>query len=202
MNIILASSSPRRAQLLNLAHINFTAMTANIDEHLRQDELPFDYIQRMAQQKADAIRQLLAQTTPCVIIGADTIGVLDGEILLKPKDYHDAQRMWQAMSGRCHQVWTAICVQLVHQGQCLWQHHHISTTDVYFRKLSESDMAYYWSTGEPCDKAGAYAIQGYAASWVTRIDGDYSNVVGLPLVPTLQAIDKASQIASKSRVSD
>lgn len=196
MTIILASSSPRRAELLKLAHVDFQVITAAIDEVRLTDEMPQAYIRRIAHQKADAAYRLLDKNSPHILLAADTIGVLDDDVLLKPKDYFDAQRMWRAMSGRCHEVWTAVCVQLVMGGRIYWQHQDISVTKVYFKKLSQAEMAYYWATGEPCDKAGAYAIQGYAASWVTRIDGDYSNVVGLPLVPTLQAIQVAWQQAA------
>lgn len=195
---VLASASPRRAELLRLAGVDFEALSADIDESCAAFESPRDYICRMARQKALAVCALLGDGAR-VVIGADTVGVLGDRVLQKPKDYDDAKSMWQAMSGRSHEVWTAVHARLWIDGQCLWQSDRLRKTKVYFTKLSAQRMQDYWATGEPQDKAGAYAIQGGAASWVWRIEGDYNNVVGLPLATTLRLLEEAQKRAIASQ---
>ena len=217
MNIILASGSPRRRDLLNSAQIDFSIMSIDIDESTQVNESPTDYIQRMVANKSDAaLKQLNAQltvddkitvfpmTTPFIILTADTIGVLpDGKtVLVKPDDREHAYLMWQKMSDNSHQVWTAVQatqVQLVctdHSSKSLQvtlSQQIIERTDVTFIPLTIEMMTNYWDSGEPADKAGGYGIQGLAAAWVTRINGSYTNVVGLPLAQTLALLTNVHQ---------
>ena len=168
--LILASSSPRRAELLRAAGINFTVRAANIDETIRPNELPRDYVVRLSREKARAVAHENELT-----LGADTTVVINGEIAGKPTDAEDAGRMLRALSGRWHEVLTG--VTLARADQILSA---IASTRVKFAQLSDAEINWYVSTGEPMDKAGAYAIQGYASLFVERIEGSYSNVVGLP----------------------
>ncbi|HKQ73334.1 MAG TPA: Maf family protein [Blastocatellia bacterium] len=169
--LILASSSPRRAELLRAAGINFTVRAADIDESIRPNELPRDYVVRLSREKARAVAHENELT-----LGADTTVVINGEIAGKPTDADDAGRMLRALSGRWHEVLTG--VTLARADQTLSA---IASTRVKFAQLSDAEINWYVSTGEPMDKAGAYAIQGYASLFVERIEGSYSNVVGLPM---------------------
>jgi len=213
-NIILASGSPRRRELLTLAQLSFRTMSVDIDETPFSDELPTTYIERMVKDKSDAaIEQLSLQLAAsaeradfsslrtAIVLTADTIGVLaDGKtVLVKPVDRVHAHSMWQQMSDSTHQVWTAVRavkVQLINAGrnEARWQiiaeQQIMESTDVSFIPLTSAMMDSYWDSGEPADKAGGYAIQGLAAAWVTRINGSYTNVVGLPLAQTLAVIDQ------------
>ena len=207
MDIILASGSPRRRELLTSAALDFQTMSVDIDESPLAHESPQDYIQRMVASKAETAIKLLNNddinapvewSDAFIILSADTIGVLpDGKtILVKPIDREHAYRMWQQMSDNTHQVWTAVQATLVTRDHksliATWQQQIIERTAVSFVPLTSVMMRDYWAGGEPADKAGAYAIQGLAAAWVTRINGSYTNVVGLPLAQTLALIDKAS----------
>ena len=231
MNIILASSSPRRREMLATAQLECTIMSVDIDETPYDDESPTDYIQRMVATKATAaITKLnsdynsdpsksctlsLPVNTPVIILTADTIGVLpDGKtVLVKPTDRNHAYSMWQQMSDSTHQVWTAVqATQVMLTSidtsndndhvrnvdamalQTVWQQQIIERTDVTFIPLTSGMMAAYWDSGEPADKAGGYGVQGLAAAWVTRINGSYTNVVGLPLAQTLDLINHAIKI--------
>jgi septum formation protein len=169
--LILASSSPRRAELLRAAGINFTVRVADIDETVRPNELPRDYVVRLSREKARAVAR-----DNELALGADTTVVINGEIAGKPADPEDAGRMLRALSGRWHEVLTG--VTLARADQILSA---IASTRVKFARLSDAEINWYVSTGEPMDKAGAYAIQGYASLFVERIEGSYSNVVGLPV---------------------
>ncbi len=169
--LILASSSPRRAELLRAAGVNFTIRAAHIDESIRPNELPRDYVVRLSREKARAVARDNELT-----LGADTTVVINGEIAGKPADAADAERMLRALSGRWHEVLTGIT--LARADQVLSA---IASTRVKFTHLSDDEINWYVSTGEPMDKAGAYAIQGYASLFVDRIEGSYSNVVGLPV---------------------
>jgi septum formation protein len=180
--LILASSSPRRRDLLLQAGLRFDVMPAHIDETRREGELPAAYVERLALEKAQAIAALHPSS---VVLGADTTVVLDGQILNKPNDLVDAERMLRALSGRMHQVLTGLAV--VTQGA---EHRHVETTTVFFADIGEGELAHYLSTGDSLDKAGAYGIQGYAARWVTRIEGDFFNVMGLPLAATVRLLDQ------------
>jgi len=169
--LILASSSPRRAELLRAAGISFTIRAAGVDETIRPNEPPRDYVARLSREKARAVARDDELT-----LGADTTVVINGEIAGKPSDEEDARRMLRALSGQWHEVLTA--VTLARADQTLSA---IASTRVKFAQLSDAEIDWYVSTGEPMDKAGAYAIQGYASLFVERIEGSYSNVVGLPV---------------------
>lgn len=193
--IFLASTSPRRHALLNQVNIVHGQLAVAIDETQYPDERPIDYIERMVMQKAVAALAVMHDDhQQALVITADTIGVLrSGAVLQKPNDYQEAVAMWQQMSDGQHQVWTAVQVSLVgyQDGQLvlLDQQRQTVKTEVNFVKLTEPMMADYWATGEPHDKAGGYAIQGQGAAWVKSIHGSYSNVVGLPLVETIELIN-------------
>lgn len=198
--LILATASPRRQDLLRNARIPFVVQAAAIEEKVREEELPRDCAERLAREKALAVSQ--SRPADCVL-GADTIVVVDGNILGKPRDAGEAERMLRMLSGRDHEVITGVCVvragargqgavaskngtqsegvgeQLANGERQLATGSEI--TLVTMSELSDADIREYVATGEPMDKAGAYAIQGIASRWIPRIEGDYSNVVGLPV---------------------
>lgn len=198
MNIILASTSPRRQELLKVAGVDFTVMAVHIDESWQAGESADDYIMRMVNEKfAKACQQPLQGQS--LIITADTIGVLpDGRVLTKPTNRSDAYAMWDQMSDTAHEVWTAVCVGVLSGGRVLYQQSMVCRTQVDFVKLTDAMKHAYWQTGEPADKAGAYAIQGGAMAWVKSIRGSYTNVVGLPLAQTLELIEQAKSAVSRS----
>jgi nucleoside triphosphate pyrophosphatase len=178
-HLILASSSPRRSELLREIGIPFTVDPAHINEDQRPGEPPLDYVLRLAEEKARAVAERHKESH---VLGADTTVVVDGEILAKPLDAADAVRMLRMLSGRGHEVITA--VSLVSPGgnsRKRQANTRSCTTRVFFRKIQEEEIQSYVAGGEPMDKAGAYAIQGGAALWAERMEGEYSNVVGLPL---------------------
>lgn len=183
--LVLASQSPRRRQLLQQVGFEFEVQAAAIDESRLTDERPDEYVKRIASLKAQRIAELYPHA---VILAADTIVQMDDQILLKPNDFEDACRIWQQLSGRCHEVKTTIVLQCA---AVAVHHQTVQTvsTRVYFKPLTFDDMVAYWHSGEPLDKAGGYAIQGRAATWVTGIEGSYSNVVGLPLFETSQQLE-------------
>ena len=227
MNLILASGSPRRHELLTRAQLDFTVMSVDIDETPHVNEPPKDYIERMVASKAEAALEQLNKklnkklndrqtdlSAFLIILTADTIGVLaDGKtVLVKPDSREDAYRMWQQMSDSTHQVWTAVqatqvsltakaanhpnyrlVLQIVNQQQIT------ERTDVTFIPLTEEMMENYWDSGEPADKAGGYGIQGLGAAWVSRINGSYTNVVGLPLAQTVALIKNITAISANDR---
>ena len=171
--LVLASSSPRRSELLRQAGIPFVVRPASdVNEAPRPHEAPEDYVRRLAEEKARTV----AAGPGEVVLGADTTVVIDGRILGKPADHEDAARMLETLSGRRHEVLTGICLRAANRTVTDW-----ASTQVWFTELSAEEIAQYVASGEPMDKAGAYAIQGGAAKFVERIDGDYSNVVGLPV---------------------
>jgi septum formation protein len=171
--LILASASPRRAELLRNAGIAFTAKATRIPERRRQGESPRKFAERLAREKAHAI---FARHPHNLVLGADTIVVVRGQVLGKPRDRRDAARMLRLLSGCSHRVTTAVC--LAGPG---FEDTSSETTRVAMRKLSEQEIHRYVASREPMDKAGAYAIQGLASGWVSRIEGCYFNVVGLPV---------------------
>jgi len=173
MRLILASASPRRSELLRNAGIDFTVEPANVPEKPLPGERPLIYAQRLARDKARAI---FSRSPDNVVLGADTIVVADEHLLEKPRDAEDAARMLRLLSGRTHQVVTG--VSLLAPG---FEQTEAEVTEVRFSALSAEEIAGYVATGEPMDKAGAYAIQGIASRWVERIDGCYFNVVGVPV---------------------
>ena len=227
MNLILASGSPRRHELLTRAQLDFTVMSVDIDETPHVNESPKDYIERMVASKAEAALEQLNKelnkklndrqidlSASLIILTADTIGVLaDGKtVLVKPDSREDAYRMWQQMSDDTHQVWTAVqatqvsltakaanhpshkpVLQIVNQQQIT------ERTDVTFIPLTEEMMQNYWDSGEPADKAGGYGIQGLGAAWVSRINGSYTNVVGLPLAQTVALIKNITAISANDK---
>jgi len=169
--LILASASPRRAELLRAAGINFIVRAADVDETIHPGESPDDYVLRLSREKALAVARDDELT-----LGADTTVVINGEIAGKPVDDEDARRMLRALNGQWHEVLTG--VTLARASQVLSD---VASTRVKFAEMSEAEVDWYVATGEPMDKAGAYAIQGHAALFVERIEGSYSNVVGLPV---------------------
>jgi septum formation protein len=169
--VILASASPRRRDLLKTILPNFTVAIPHVDETPQNLEAPTDCAERLAALKAEAI-----PTTAALIIAADTIVVQNNQLLGKPTDTDHAHAMLQSLSGTSHQVITGVCI-LQQQKRALFS----VTTEVTFRPISAAEIAAYIQTGDPMDKAGAYAIQGGAAHMVEKINGSYTNVVGLPL---------------------
>jgi septum formation protein len=185
--LILASSSPRRRDLLTQAGLRFDVLPANIDETRHHNESPTTYVQRLALEKAQAIHALHPNAT---ILGADTTVVLGNtEILNKPTDLADAERMLRQLSNSSHQVHTGIAIVTP-----TTQRTHVETTTVFFAPIPAADLAHYLTTGDGLDKAGAYGIQGYAARWITRIEGDFFNVMGLPLAATIRLLREAQAL--------
>jgi nucleoside triphosphate pyrophosphatase len=178
-HIILASASPRRAELLRSAAIPFTVDVAGIAETLQQGEKPVEHAERLAREKAEVI----AKKNPGqIVLGADTIVVVGDQVLGKPRDAADAARMLRLLSGRAHAVITGVCLATVHRETRKPKLETSSEqTTVHFASLSADEIDNYIATNEPMDKAGAYAIQGIASRWITKIGGDYANVVGLPV---------------------
>lgn len=187
--IVLASSSPRRAQLLQQIDIEFERQSADIDETPRAGESAVELVERLAREKALAVAT--ARQDGLLVLGSDTIGLLADEILVKPKNVTDFRGMMQRMSGQTHKVITAIAVAKwdVQSQQCQIDSCQVSS-EVTFKELSEQEIEHYWATGEPADKAGGYAIQGYAGQFVTHISGSYSAIVGLPLYETVAMLNR------------
>ena len=173
MRLVLASRSPRRADLLTRAGYRFEVAPADIDERRRDGEAPRELVRRLAREKAAAV----APRHPgAVVLGADTLVVVDGAVLGKPDGAGGAAAMLRRLSGRAHEVLTGVALHAA--GGC---RDGVQSTRVVFRALSPDDVAWYVATGESADKAGAYSIQGRASRFVTRIEGSYTNVVGLPV---------------------
>jgi len=185
MRLILASASPRRADLLRAAGYVFEVVAADVDESRREGESPREYVRRLAMEKSAAIPAARA-----VVLGADTTVVVDGEILGKPRDDHESAAMLRRLSGRRHDVMTGVSVRL--DGAEVGR---VDTTAVYFSPLTDADVAWYVASGEGRDKAGGYAIQGLASRFIPRIDGSYSNVVGLPVALVAELMREISQPA-------
>lgn len=182
--ICLGSGSPRRAELLDQLGIPFIVKTADIDESVRADESPIAYVERLSLKKAQAVVKLLDQSTVRVVLAADTAVVVDGEILGKPEDKAQGLAMMAMLSGRRHHVHTGITlVALDGQRQSATK---VCTSEVWFRTTSERERQVYWATGEPTDKAGGYGIQGYAASFISHLNGSFSGVMGLPMFETAE----------------
>lgn len=183
-NLLLASASPRRRELLEQIGVKFTCKAQNIDESVKPNESAHDYVERLAREKAQT-----GHESHLAVLGSDTCVVLDGEILSKPESKQDAKDMLMKLSGRSHQVLTAIalCAQSGAQIKITSQ---VVSTDVTFINLTPEQIEQYIATGEPMDKAGSYGIQGKAAIFVAGIVGSYSNVVGLPLMETAQLLQQ------------
>lgn len=182
VDIVLASGSPRRKELLAASGVPFRVIVSDAEETVAEDAAPAEVAMRNAQTKALAVAQGLSPSS--TVIGADTIVVLDGRIFGKPEDEDDAERMLSELSGRTHQVITGVCI-VNSEGAASFA----EVTEVTFKKLNTKDIDAYVATGEPLDKAGAYGIQGGAGRFVDRIEGDYDNVVGLPTAHLLRALD-------------
>jgi septum formation protein len=205
VRLILASASPRRAELLRAAGFDFETLVANVDEQPQPGESPSTYVRRLAAEKSAAVQAgLKACTTPAairseavvrsevvqgfspadtIILGADTTVVVDGDILGKPRDDGESAAMLQRLSGRRHEVLTGISIR---QGS--YELGRVETTAVWFAALTKEDIARYVASGEGRDKAGGYAIQGLASRFVPRIEGSYSNVVGLPVAAVAELV--------------
>jgi septum formation protein len=180
LKLTLASRSPRRAELLTAAGIEFTISAADVDETPRAGENPRDYVLRVAEEKARAVDGDL-------VLAADTTVVLDNEIMGKPADAGDAARMLRALSGNRHEVLTGVALKRAGRIES-----DVASTAVWFAPLSGQEIANYIASGEPMDKAGAYGIQGLASRFIDRIDGSYSNVVGLPVALVWRMLSDAT----------
>jgi septum formation protein len=182
-DLLLASASPRRRELLEQIGVNFICAAQDIDESVLAGEKPSEYVERLAREKAAQG----AKTTDLAVLGSDTCVVLDGEILSKPLSTAEAKAMLARLSGRNHQVLTAIAMaKKVSEKLTLTS--QVVSTDVSFAELTPEQISHYVATGEPMDKAGSYGIQGKAAVFVSGIVGSYSNVVGLPLMETAELL--------------
>ncbi|MCP1338709.1 Maf family nucleotide pyrophosphatase [Idiomarina sp. M1R2S28] len=186
MRLLLASSSPRRRELLTLLHRPFDCEVPEIEELRGAHENADDYVTRLAEEKAQAVAQ--RQQAPCLVIGSDTLISFQGQVLEKPESYEHFSQMMKQLSGQTHQVLTSVSV-------CYWNGHSVVasetalvTTQVEFAALSQEEIDAYWETGEPHDKAAGYGIQGYGGKFVKRIEGSYFAVVGLPLYETEQLL--------------
>ena len=172
--LILASSSPRRAEILTSVGWPFRAVVAGIDETRRSDETPVEYVQRLAIEKAQAVASSLESG---LVLGADTTVVIDDNLLGQPVDTDDARRLLKLLSGKWHDVLTGVAIVRIAGSTRV----DYERTRVRFAEMSEAEIDWYISTGEPKGKAGAYAVQGCAALFIKEIQGDYFNVVGLPV---------------------
>ncbi len=182
MALVLASASPRRQELLRNARIPFLVQPSDVPEIQNPGEAPLAFAERLAREKARAIFATRRNDT---VLGADTIVVVDGEVLGKPADAADSARMLRLLSGRTHQVTTSVCLIGPETGskkpETVFEDVRSETTQVTMTQISESEVRDYAASSEPMDKAGGYAIQGVASRWVTRLEGCYFNVVGLPV---------------------
>jgi septum formation protein len=196
---VLASASPRRADLLRAAGYTFDTLAVDLDERVKPGELPAAYVARLAREKsAAALQRFVARAQTCggpertalhevVILGADTTVVVDGEILGKPADDHESVLMLKKLSGRRHEVLTGVSVR-TSAGE--WG--RVETTGVYMTELSADDISWYVGSGEGRDKAGGYAVQGLASRFIPQIDGSYANVVGLPVAQVVTLLHEAT----------
>jgi len=176
MKLILASASPRRAEILRSAGLQFTVLSSAVDETPMPSEVPQDLVRRLALAKAELVAA--RALGPAIVIAADTVVVLEGAILGKPRTSEDARQMLAKLSGRTHSVMTGVALIRLPDAE---RREFIETTQVHFASVSNEEIVKYLASGEPFDKAGAYAIQGLGGRFVPRIDGCYFNVVGLPL---------------------
>jgi septum formation protein len=185
--IWLASASPRRSQLLTQIGAAHRVRPVAVDEGVRAGESPAVYVERLARVKAETLWAELAAEAdappPVAVLGSDTAVAIDGQILGKPADEADCVRMLRLLSGRTHHVYTAVALRHARGLQS-----RLNVSDVKFRALSEEEMSSYWRSGEPADKAGAYAVQGLGALFIERIAGSYSGIMGLPVFETGQLL--------------
>jgi len=195
--LVLASASPRRAELLRAAGFAFDVVVADVDEAIRAGESPQTYVRRLAAEKSASVVSGFSRTGPpegghhvsgdAIVLGADTAVVVDGDILGKPRDDREAAAMLERLSGRRHQVMTGVSLRCE-----AYEVGRVETTDVDFVRLTAADVDWYVKSGEGRDKAGAYAIQGLASRFIPRIEGSYSNVVGLPIACVVELITEIS----------
>jgi len=181
--IYLASASPRRSALLTQIGVSHSVRPVDLDETRRAGEHPRNYVQRLAREKASALWQSLPDPERVPVLAADTTVAVQEEILGKPRDEQDAVRMLSLLSGRTHQVYTGVA--LLSRGGV---RDAVNVSEVQFRDLTAEEARAYWETGEPSDKAGAYAVQGLAAAFIERIEGSFSGIMGLPLFETAQLL--------------
>ena len=180
MNLILASGSPRRRELMSLITPDYTVITSDVDETKIAADSPAHLAKALATAKARAVAE---ENPDDVVCGFDTVVECEGEVFGKPKDEADAVRMLRALSGKTHQVHTGVCIAKGDRAE-----HFVDSCKVTFFPLGEEEIAFYTATPEPYDKAGAYAIQGRAALWLDRIEGDYYTIMGLPVSRTVQTL--------------
>jgi len=185
LDLHLASASPRRQELLSALGLRFDVLPQELDESTLDGEDAGDLVLRLASEKAASAFATLDSEDTAPVLGADTIVVCNGSILGKPGKYEDALQMLRLLSGKEHQVMTAVALHGHEQRE-----HVLSTTRVWFKRLDEDEILAYWQSKEPQDKAGAYAIQGLGAMFVERIEGSYSGVVGLPVFETVSLLAK------------
>lgn len=184
--IILASASPRRRELLDQIGIRYDIKVADVDEAGMADESADEMVVRLAALKAETVWQASDKTRP--VLGSDTLGELQGNLLVKPTDFADAHQMLSRMSGTWHRILSAVAVRDTRGMKTA-----LSESKVWFRELSDTEIKHYWNSGEPQDKAGSYAIQGLGAVFVERIEGSYSGIMGLPLFETAQLLKDAGE---------
>lgn len=184
VDIYLASRSPRRHELLGQIGVRYAAIETNVDETMQSDESAEIFVVRLALEKARAGRRQLGGVMSAPVLGADTVVVLDHDVLGKPRDKADAVRMLKRLSGNTHQVYTGVAMV----GE--FESTRLNVSNVTFRDISDAEIEAYWDSAEPADKAGAYAIQGRAAVFVEELRGSYSGVMGLPLYETAHLLDE------------
>jgi len=187
MKLILASASPRRAEILNSAGLPFTVLSAAVDETPMPGESAKEMVQRLAMAKAELVAA--RAVGPAIVIAADTVVMLEGTMMGKPRTTDDARQMLERLSGRTHSVITGVALIRLPDAE---RREFLETTQVHFGTLDENEIVRYLSSGEPFDKAGAYAIQGRAGRYIPRIEGCYYNVVGLPLARLCTALASLS----------
>ena len=204
MNVILASSSPRRRDLLTELGIRFESMSPRVEELRRPGESASDYVARNAVRKAEWVaRRLGAEASDrLLVIAADTVVVIQENILEKPRDQADAFSMLTELSERVHCVMTGVCMLHIHHGLARDRRQFVETTEVEFRRLEPKEIQDYIETGEPMDKAGAYAIQGWGKNLAKQIRGSYSNVVGLPVERVMRVVEEWGGVVDGRPVAD
>jgi len=188
--IILASASPRRHELLKIICDDFDCVVSECDESVFEGTTPTNAVMELARRKAGAVAYKLDKNDETVVIGADTVVCLDGLILGKPANAETACSMLRRLAGRSHMVYTGVAIYLVSDGRIVLKDNYYVGTEVFFNELSDEEISSYVSTGEPMDKAGAYGIQGLASKFIKSIDGDYYNVVGLPVSAVYESLKK------------
>ena len=184
VDIYLASQSPRRSELLKQLGVHFDVRIADVDEQHLPGESPAQYVQRLASEKANVIWSSLSEDRRRPVLGADTTVCIEGEILGKPANRDEGITMLQRLSGKQHEVLSGIAMIGEKRSVC------VNVSQVSFRVLNNAEIEAYWATGEPVDKAGGYAIQGYAAAFVAELHGSYSGVMGLPLFETAKLLSE------------